>query len=197
MKPVKKQRTIIVDYWACNVPGHHHMTKQVAAECIARRASVKTPAPKDEFELRKAKIALDVIGGRTFKAVGADVERSVETVRSLFHSAIVTVCKRADIIGKWPGAEKSEYSWPEIKEVRANSAYWSELVKKYLIDYTPKKPTDFMGCLSERARNVLRAEQATTPEAARNRVLYGPKIPNCGKVCAREILEAAGRFIED
>ncbi len=53
MKPVKKTRVVIVEYWDCGMEDHGHKTRAVAENCIHKQATDKSYRRWDDAALRQ------------------------------------------------------------------------------------------------------------------------------------------------
>lgn len=111
-------------YWKCNVIGHRHQTYSVAQRCIERLKNVKRKEVQDH-RARNFRITKKVIGGGTFRDVGAEEGISGTRCKQIYDKLMRQCFKLSPSVSFGPPC-----SYRNIEEIRTNWPYWLMLLNE-------------------------------------------------------------------
>ena len=122
-QPMKNQRSVVLEFWDCGNPNHHHRSQIIAQNCIDRQLRRQRAG----VLLRRFEIALEVLRGKQLKIVAVQFNCGGEWVRRVVRWA-------RNMVVEWRGVPAFETALgpdgPSLYEIRKHSDYYIPIIEE-------------------------------------------------------------------
>ncbi len=134
MEPTKRFRKI--EYWHCGKEDHWHKSKEVAEQCMIKRANMGPLTSKKEYMIRDIEVFKNILNGASLKNEGIRLDRHSQTIiqilRKITRLSTHPRFNPPDTPSAYMTYSDNGYRFYHtgIKDVRKNVEFWKGQVDK-------------------------------------------------------------------